>query len=246
MQPVQTNQGPLATKRAADNRKKRPAAPALCKPRLAPGKAARDNKHITGLVARRNSSHHSSMDRSYLKNHLLIAMPGMEDDNFARSVTFLFEHDEDHAIGIVVNRLSNMLLDDLLDGLSITTDLSHIASHPVFLGGPVQSDRGFVLHEGEETYDSTLKVGEHLKLTTSKDVLQALAEGKGPNRVLVALGYAGWGEGQLEREIAENAWIAVPVSSEILFHTPTDERWQRAAALIGIDLRTLTPTAGHA
>lgn len=183
---------------------------------------------------------------SYLANHLLIAMPGLEDPNFARGVTLMCQHNADGALGIVVNRLSNFTLGEVLEQMNISTSIPGLADTPVYAGGPVQVDRGFVVHAPCAPFDSTFRVSDQVCVTTSRDVLAAMAEGRGPERALVALGYAGWGAGQLEDEIRENAWLSVPASSSILFETPLDERWQAAARLAGVDMRLLTDYAGHA
>ncbi|MGE4071200.1 MAG: YqgE/AlgH family protein [Lysobacterales bacterium] len=183
---------------------------------------------------------------SYLANHLLIAMPGLDDPNFSRGVTFLCQHNADGALGIVVNRLSNYRLGEVLEQMEIATEDARLAQMPVYAGGPVQMDRGFVVHEPGESYDSTFKVSDELCVTTSRDVLAAMAAGRGPRRALVALGYAGWGAGQLENEIKENSWLSVPSSASILFETPLEARWLAAAQLAGVDMRLLTDYVGHA
>jgi len=183
---------------------------------------------------------------SYLANHLLIAMPGLDDPNFSRGVTFLCQHNADGALGIVVNRLSNYLLGEVLEQMEISTADTKISQMPVYAGGPVQMDRGFVVHEPGESYDSTFKVSDEICVTTSRDVLAAMAEGRGPKRALLALGYAGWGAGQLEEEIKENSWLSVPSNTSILFETPLEARWLAAAQLAGVDMRLLTDYAGHA
>lgn len=183
---------------------------------------------------------------SYLANHLLIAMPGLEDPNFSRGVTFLCQHNADGALGIVVNRLSTLTLGEVLEQMDISTQNTALAQMPVYAGGPVQMDRGFVVHEPGGDFDSTFKVSDQVCVTTSRDVLAAMAEGRGPRRALVALGYAGWGAGQLEDEIKENAWLSVPSNASILFETPLETRWMAAAQLAGVDMRVLTDYAGHA
>lgn len=186
------------------------------------------------------------MERSFLKHHLLIAMPGLGDPNFEATVTYLFEHDETQALGLVVNRPMRMLLGDVLEQMQIRTALPEVAQTPVHYGGPVQPERGFVLHEAMDGFASSLAVGENLMLTTSRDVLECIADGRGPRRRMLLLGYAGWGAGQLEMELAQNAWLSVPASTELLFDVPSAERWQRAAQRLGVDLALLSSTAGHA
>lgn len=183
---------------------------------------------------------------SYLANHLLIAMPGLEDPNFSRGVTFLCQHNADGAMGIVVNRLSQYTLGEVLEQMNISTRVPGLADRPVYAGGPVQIDRGFVVHEPVAGFDSTFQVSDQVCVTTSRDVLAAMADGGGPQRALVALGYAGWGAGQLEGEIRENSWLSVPASASILFETPPEARWLAAAMLAGVDMRLLTDYAGHA
>jgi putative transcriptional regulator len=183
---------------------------------------------------------------SYLTNHLLIAMPGLTDPNFARGVTVLCQHNDDGALGIVINRLSALTLGEVLEQMQIESLVPGLSDQPVHMGGPVQTDRGFVLHEPGVSWDSTYQVSDALCVTTSRDVLAAMAVGRGPERALFALGYAGWGAGQLEAEIRENAWLSVPMDGDILFKTPLEDRWQAAARLAGVDMRLLTDYAGHA
>lgn len=185
-------------------------------------------------------------DAHYLANHLLIAMPALADPNFARGVTFLCQHNAEGALGIVVNRLSQFNLGDVLEQMDIHTDLTLLARSPVYSGGPVQMDRGFVLHEPCGQFDSSFRISDELCVTTSRDVLAAMAAGTGPRQSLVALGYAGWAAGQLEEEIRDNAWLSVPANPSILFDTPVEQRWQAAARLAGIDVRLMTDYAGHA
>ena len=186
------------------------------------------------------------MRTSYLTNHLLIAMPGLEDPNFARGVTLLCQHNDEGALGIVINRLSNFKLGDIFEQMEIPTSIAGLAEQPVYAGGPVQVDRGFVVHETGESFDSTFRLSDQLCITTSRDALEAIAQGRGPKRALLALGYAGWGAGQLEQEIKENSWLSVPSSSSIVFDTPLQARWQAAAMLTGVDMRLMTDYVGHA
>jgi putative transcriptional regulator len=183
---------------------------------------------------------------SSLEGHLLIAMPGMQDPNFNETVAFICKHDENGAIGIVVNRPSDMSLEDVCRQLKFETNLGDDADQPIMNGGPVQPDRGFVLHQSEETFDSTVDPEAPVKVTVSQDILRAIARGDGPKPALVALGYAGWSSGQLESEIAGNAWLHAPADAGILFETPIENRWEAAAGLIGIDIRQVTSYAGHA
>ena len=183
---------------------------------------------------------------TYFANHLLIAMPALSDPHFSRGVTLLCQHDDDGALGIIVNRLSDLKLGDVFGQMSIETQIEAIARAPVYSGGPVQTDRGFVLHEPFGHWESTFRISDQVCVTTSRDVLVAMAEGRGPKRALLALGYAGWGAGQLESELRDNAWLSVPASPEILFETPLNTRWEAAARLAGVDVRLLTDYAGHA
>lgn len=183
---------------------------------------------------------------SYLANHLLIAMPGLDDPNFSRGVTFMCQHNADGALGIVVNRLSQYTLGEVLEQMNISTHVPGLADQPVYAGGPVQTDRGFVVHEPCAGFDSTFKVSDQVCVTTSRDVLAAMAEGRGPQRALVALGYAGWGAGQLESEIAANGWLTCRADMDMLFDTDIDRKYDRILASIGVDLAHLSVTAGHA
>jgi putative transcriptional regulator len=181
-----------------------------------------------------------------LKNQLLIAMPSLEDPNFSRTVTYICEHGEQGAMGIVLNRPTELCLADVLKHMDIGGDLGDAGEQIVFLGGPVEEERGFVLHSHTAPWDSTLAVNEELSVTTSRDILEAMARGDGPAHTLVALGYAGWGAGQLEREIQDNAWLSGPADQSILFDLPPDQRWKAAARLLGVDVNLLSSEAGHA
>jgi len=185
-----------------------------------------------------------------LTNQFLIAMPGMVEDNFARTVVFLCEHNDKGALGLVINRPSDITLKNLFEKVELRLDRTELADQPVFVGGPVQPERGFVLHEqtGVEPspYSSTLLIPGGLEMTTSKDVLEALAQGTGPAKVLVTLGYSGWSAGQLEDEIAHNGWLTVGADPAVIFDTPVEQRYERALALLGIDPRMLSLEAGHA
>jgi len=180
-----------------------------------------------------------------LANQFLIAMPGMADPNFARSVTFICQHDDSGALGIVINRPADLRLGEMLRQLNFPAAAA-VARQPVYNGGPVHGERGFVLHEDVGEWESTLPVGEDLALTTSQDILRAVGEGRGPRRFLVALGYAGWGGGQLEREITANAWLNGPADPDVIFDAPLETRWAAAARLLGVDLGRVSSEAGHA
>ena len=180
-----------------------------------------------------------------LTNQFLLAMPSLEDNNFSRSVTLICEHNDEGALGIVVNRPTNLSLSEIF----IQLDLERKGiddSDQVHFGGPVQSERGLVLHEGIGSWEYTLSITDNLGLTSSKDILTALASGHGPSSFLFALGYAGWSGGQLETEIQENSWLIVPANREILFETPIDQRWNKAAAMAGIDITKISTQIGHA
>jgi putative transcriptional regulator len=183
---------------------------------------------------------------SYLEHQFLIAMPGMEDPNFMRGVTLLCQHNEEGALGITVNRESEYVLEDVLEQLDLVCSDEGIANMPVYVGGPVHPERGFVLHSNDRSWEATVDVGQGICVTTSRDVLEAIANGEGPSKFLVALGYAGWESGQLEEEMRENAWLNVMASAEIIFDFPVDERWEQAVSRLGIDVATLQPAGGHA
>lgn len=181
-----------------------------------------------------------------LTNQFLIAMPSMQDLNFSQTVTYICEHNEEGAMGIVVNRPTNLQLNDILGQLDIKDMDLRSGEESIYIGGPVQPERGFVLHSDSRDWGSTLKVTAEISVTTSKDILESIAAGKGPNRHLVALGYAGWAGGQLEQEISANAWLSGPADSQIIFNTPAEKRWKAAAQLLGVDLDLISGDAGHA
>ncbi len=187
-----------------------------------------------------------------LTHHFLIAMPGLSDELFGRSVVFMCEHSERGALGLVINKPSDILLPRLFEKVELQLHREDLLALPVFQGGPVQTERGFVLHEaisepGETVYASTLSIPGGLEMTTSKDVLEAMASGAGPRRVFVSLGYASWGQGQLESEIAENTWLTVPADVDLIFDVPVADRYGRALALLGLQQPwMLSPDAGHA
>ncbi len=181
-----------------------------------------------------------------LAGHLLVAMPNMVDPNFEHSVTYICEHSAQGALGITINRPLDMELGDVLEQLSLHSAASEMLSQPVLRGGPVHSERGFVLHETDHNWEGTTDVGHSIFVTTSRDILTDLAEGNGPKRLLMALGYAGWGAGQLEEEIRQNAWLTVPASRELVFATPVEQRWRAAAQSIGIEPSSLMLNPGSA
>ncbi len=186
-----------------------------------------------------------------LTNQFLIAMPGMADDQFAGSVVYLCEHSDKGALGLVINRPIDIKLKNLFERVDLSLDREDLADEPVYYGGPVQTERGFVLHEpigeaGSDGYSSTLNIPGGLVMTTSRDVLEALSNGAGPKRVLITLGYAGWGAGQLEDELARNGWLTVAADPGVIFETPVEARYERALGLLGIDRLMLSSDAGHA
>ncbi len=185
-----------------------------------------------------------------LTNQFLIAMPGMADETFAGAVVYLCEHNAKGALGLVINKPIDIKLRKLFEKVELSLDREELAEQPVFFGGPVQTERGFVLHEklGDDVshYNSTLSIPGGLEMTTSKDVLEAMAEGTGPKRVLITLGYSGWQAGQLEDEIGRNGWLTVSADPKVIFDTPIDKRYDSALSLLGIDPRMLSQEAGHA
>ena len=190
-----------------------------------------------------------------LTNHFLIAMPGLKDAMFARSVVYVCEHSERGALGLVINKPCDIDMKRLLEKVELPLLRSDLLGDPVFLGGPVQTERGFVLHEAtfaaedkpsDPVYASTMVIPGGLEMTTSRDVLEALSTGAGPRKVLVSLGYAAWGEGQLESELGENSWLTVAASNSVIFDTPVSQRYDKALMLLGLELWMLSPQAGHA
>lgn len=190
-----------------------------------------------------------------LKHHFLIAMPGLEDETFARSVIYLCEHSPRGAMGLIINKPADISMRHLFDKVDLPLRREDLVESPVGHGGPVQTERGFVLHEpvrlnspepAGPVYASTLTVPGGLEMTTSRDVLEALSSGVGPRRVLVTLGYAAWGEGQLESELGENTWLTVPASADVVFDVPMAQRYDRALDLLGLKSWMLSPDAGHA
>jgi putative transcriptional regulator len=192
-----------------------------------------------------------------LTNHFLIAMPRLEDEQFSRSVVYLCDHSERGALGLIINRPSDINLRSLFEKVDLGLAREDLANAPVFQGGPVQTERGFVLHEAikaqssegaeanDAVYASTMTIPGGLEMTTSRDVLEALSQGGGPQRVMVTLGYASWGGGQLESEIAENAWLTVSADQRLIFDTPVADRWEQALGLLGLQSWMLSPDVGH-
>lgn len=181
-----------------------------------------------------------------LTNHFLIAMPTLADPNFEQTVTYICAHSEEGAMGIVINRPLEIELGEVLSQMELESELPGVADRPVYSGGPVHQDRGFVIHRPASEWNSTISISEEVAVSTSRDILEAISAGEGPRDALVALGYAGWGAGQVEQEMAQNAWLSGPADLEIIFSTPVDRRWQRAADLIGIDLGSISHDVGHA
>jgi putative transcriptional regulator len=181
-----------------------------------------------------------------LTDHFLIAMPNMVDPHFARTLTYVCEHNDQGALGLVVNRPIDMTLSALLAQVSVPHSAATLAKVAVHFGGPVQLDRGFVLHQPVGEWQSTLAVNGRIGLTTSKDILVAVGNGEGPSKLLVTLGYAGWAPGQLENELSQNAWLTVPAAPDVIFDLPFEERLPAAMQLLGIDFASLSEQAGHA
>ncbi|MFV2003997.1 MAG: YqgE/AlgH family protein [Gammaproteobacteria bacterium] len=181
-----------------------------------------------------------------LAGHFLIAMPSLNDDFFNRAVTYICEHNENGSFGIIINQETGITLKQIAKEMELTTTEDYDDSQTVFIGGPVDQGRGFILHRPVGDWQSSLKVNDDVALTTSKDILQAIVNNQGPENSIVALGYAGWAAGQLDDEMAANSWLTCPADEQIIFNTPTEERWQAAAKLIGIDLSLLSSDTGHA
>ncbi len=182
----------------------------------------------------------------YLTNQFLIAMPALADANFSQTVTFIWEHNADGALGIIINKPLQMRLADVFEQLKMPQEHSLLSHQPVMQGGPVQTDRGFVVHHVGGNWEHTKQISSRIQVTTSPDILSAMAQGTGPKTALVALGYAGWSAGQLESEIAQNAWLTAPCDESILFDMPYEQRWRASGRLLGIDLATISSHVGHA
>ncbi len=183
----------------------------------------------------------------YFSNQFLIAMPNLMDVNFSHTVSFLCQHDEEGALAIVINRLAGMTLGQIFQQMNISCQSKSIRQTPILAGGPMQQERGFIIHSPCNTkWDSSIIISEQTQLTSSRDILEAIAQGEGPENYLIALGYAGWGVGQLEQEIIDNSWLNSPYQPNILYQTPIPQRWKEAANQIGININKLTIPAGHA
>jgi putative transcriptional regulator len=185
------------------------------------------------------------MDTVNLTNHFLIAMPNMVDPNFSGTLTYIADHGEQGALGVVVNRPIDLDLSALFEQIGLPLP-ENLRSQIVYFGGPVQMERGFVLHTPPHMYSSTLNINDTVRLTTSKDVLEAVSQGEGPAKFMVSLGYAGWSAGQLEEEMAQNAWLSVEADPKVLFDLAPEERLPAAMKILGIDFSNLSDEAGHA
>ncbi len=194
----------------------------------------------------------TASDLTNFTHHFLIAMPGLQDDAFAKSVIYMCEHSERGALGLVINKPSDINLKKLFEKVELPLHREDLTEAPVFQGGPVQTERGFVLHESivvpgnESVYASTMTIPGGLEMTTSKDVLEALSTGYGPRKVFISLGYSSWGQGQLESEISDNSWLTVAADPAVIFDTPVDQRYAKALMLLGFESWMLSPDAGHA
>lgn len=183
--------------------------------------------------------------KNFFNNHFLIAMPSLLDPNFQQAVTYICEHNEHGAIGININQPLTISLGDVFDEIDVTATHEKNKNAPVLNGGPVQTERGFVIHQPYGEWRSSLTLADDIVVTTSRDILEALAVGDGPEEFIVALGYAGWGPSQLEEEIKQNTWLSCEATTDILFHMPFPKRWRAAAALLGVDITLLTGQTGH-
>lgn len=196
-----------------------------------------------------NTTSMSDFEPTCLTNQFLIAMPNLEDPNFFHTVSYICNHDDSGAMGVTINRPLDVGLGDLLEHLKIPTDDPDIASIPVFAGGPVQADRGFVLHRTQKTNDNeweaSMAVSDIISLTMSQDIIEAIALNEGPEDFLIMLGYAGWSEGQLEHELLSNAWLSGVANDKVIFETPTENQWTHAAKYLGIELGLMSTDVGH-
>lgn len=198
------------------------------------------------FVCHRLDSYNTDMSDFNLTHHFLIAMPAMQEGFFAGTLTYVCEHNENGALGIVLNRPISLTLGEMFERLNIPMNQTKMKQMPIYFGGPVQTERGFVLHDTPGNWQSSLRINNKLSLTTSKDILEAVGQGQGPRNMIVTLGYAGWDQGQLEHEVIENTWLTVPASEHILFDMLPEERLPAAMALLGVDYTSLVENAGHA
>ena len=187
-----------------------------------------------------------SVKNESLKNQFLISMPAMLDPNFVRTVTLICQHDDKGAMGLIINRPLNMTVGEVLEQLEIDKEETPQSDLPIYSGGPVQTSVGMILHNTCEHWESTMQISDELALTTSKDILNDIAKNEGPDKSMLVLGYAGWGAGQLDEEIAANAWLTVPATPAIIFDTPVDQRWLRSGALVGVNIHQISAQTGHA
>ncbi len=181
-----------------------------------------------------------------LKNHFLIAMPSLNDPNFQRTVTYICEHDDNGAMGLILSRATGTRLSELFQQLDISCEDPEINNRAIMAGGPVGAQNGFILHRPPGQWETSLQITNELGLTTSRDILESIALGNGPKDIIITLGYAGWGAGQLEQELATNAWLTHPAETDLIFSTPTNQLWQAAANALGVDLNLLSGESGHA
>jgi putative transcriptional regulator len=196
------------------------------------------------ILERMNTATHPAS--TWLSNQFLISMPALRDPNFEHTITLICEHNKEGALGFVLNRPTDVHLGELFESMDIHGRSLDVIEQPVFSGGPVHADRGFVVHSPTGQWQSTMKISDSLAVTASRDILEAMATGEGPAQAIVLLGYAGWGGGQLEQEMLDNSWITTPVDNTILFDTQNLERWKQSASQIGIDLDRMSMQAGHA
>ncbi len=186
------------------------------------------------------------MSQTNLTNQFLIAMPSLKDPNFEKTVTYICAHNDEGAMGIVINKPLGIELGEIFSQMEIKCDISKAREKIVFQGGPVQIDRGFILHYSDSDWDSSIIVSDNIRVTTSKDILESIANGEGPDEAIIALGYAGWASGQLEQELMDNAWLNAPADIDILFNTPYKQCWHAAAEHMGVDIEKLSSDIGHA
>lgn len=184
-------------------------------------------------------------DTVNLTNQFIIAMPALDDPNFYHSVTYICEHSEHGALGLMINRVTDISLGEVLSQMDLEWPQQDLADRMVLLGGPIDPERGFILHSPVGDWDSSIRITDELALTTSLDILEAISSGYEPDRLLIALGYAGWGAGQLEQEMADNAWLSAPADMKILFDLPLEDRWEAAVRSVGVDLTHLSNDVGH-
>ena len=185
-------------------------------------------------------------ESEYLSGQFLIAMPALDDPNFFHGVAFICEHNEDGAMGLIINRPTAISIGEILTQLGLEWPRQDVADQMVLQGGPVETERGFVIHTPVGDWNATIDAGDNIGISSSKDIMQAISEGKEPEKMLITLGYAGWGPGQLEQEMAANTWLSVAADPDIIFNTPFENRWEAAAQSVGVDLNLLSNDIGHA